>query len=88
MKLTEYYEITGNPSKVVQFIRNALVIEHSPGTYLNDASCYGVSPYIKLYSALLSLGNKEEAREWWSKAVKIEPNNIVLIKHKELFEDL
>ena len=52
---------------------------------MNDSSCYGSGPNIKLYISLYANGDREKSYKIWKKTCRMFPEEKCVEDHKYLF---
>jgi len=67
MKLANFHYSKKEFFLTSQFISAALKIKNVAQTYMNDGSCYGSDPNIKLYISLYANRDKEKSYKVWKK---------------------
>jgi len=88
IKLANYHYSKKEFSFTVQFLSAALKIKQVSSNYMNDTSCYGSDPHIKLYISLYANGEKEKSYKVWKKACSLFPKEKGIEDHRYLFTQI
>lgn len=80
------YELK-NWNEVERYIKEALKIEESAKSYINEIFSWNSTPYDLLSLAYYYKGNYKEALNSINKALEISPNDERLLKNKEIIEE-
>lgn len=85
MKLANFHYSKKEFFLASQFISVALKIKKVAQNYMNDGSCYGSDPNVKLYISLYANGDKEKAHKVWKKTCLQFPSEQNIKDHSYLF---
>lgn len=85
MKLANFHYSKKEFFLTAQFISSALKIKNVAQNYMNDGSCYGSDPNIKLYISLYANGDKEKSYKVWKKTCLQFPLEQNIKDHGYLF---
>lgn len=86
LKLGRYFFDKKDWARAVFYLEGALRIQYS-GFYSDDLNHYGDYPYGMLYSACWWLGDKVKAKEYFDRALLLNPNNETYIREASFFYD-
>lgn len=85
MKLANFHYSKKEFFLASQFISSALKIKNVAKNYMNDGSCYGSDPNVKLYISLYANGDKEKSYKVWKKTCSQFPLEQNIKDHGYLF---
>lgn len=87
IKLGKYFFDKKDWGRAIFYLEGCLNIQYS-GFYADDMNHYKDYPYSMLYVAYWWFGNKEKSKEYFEKAIEINPTNPVYIEESKFYREV